>query len=150
MAKHYSTNLLCGQAVKYSAAKCEGSLWIRALGRLSHVGKFACSPSLVNMAKSNLRRKGFASVLQLAVYHEEKSGSGQRPWRRSTAYCLAPSGLLSLLYYTTQDHLSSGADHGGLGLPHQSLIKKMPHRLAHRPFDTDFFFQFRFPLAKWL
>lgn len=127
------------ESIVQPSVKAPCVIW--ALGRLSHVGKFACSPSLVNMAKSNLRRKGFASFLQLAVYHEEKSGPGQRLWRRNTAYWLAPSGLLSLLYYTTQDHLSScGADHGGLGLPHQPLIKKMPHRLAHRPFDTDLFF----------
>lgn len=30
---------------------------IRALGRLSHFGKFACSPSLVNMAKSKFEEE---------------------------------------------------------------------------------------------
>ena len=55
----------------------------------------------------------------------------QRPWR-SAAYCLAPHGLLSLLSYRTQDHQPrDGTTHSGLGLPHQSLIKKMPLHTAH-------------------
>jgi hypothetical protein len=54
----------------------------------------------------------------------------QRPWR-GVAYWLASHGLRSLLFYTTQNHqLRDGPTHKGLGPPHQSLIKKMPYRLA--------------------
>jgi hypothetical protein len=55
----------------------------------------------------------------------------QRPWR-DAAYWLAPQGLLSLLSYRTQDHLSGIAPPTiGGALPHQSLIKKMSYRLAY-------------------
>ena len=51
----------------------------------------------------------------------------QRPWR-GAAYWLVPNGLLSLFSYRTQDHQPrSGPTHNGLGLPRQTLIKKMPH-----------------------
>lgn len=41
----------------------------------------------------------------------------------------APCALLSLLSYTTQEHLSRGGPaHSKLGLPHQSLIQTMTHR----------------------
>ena len=48
------------------------------------------------------------------------------------AYWLVPHGLLSLLSYRTQDH-SPGMTPPTMNwaLPHQSLIKKMPYRLAY-------------------
>jgi hypothetical protein len=43
------------------------------------------------------------------------------------------TGLLSLLSYRTQVHLPRGdPTHSGWALPHQFLIKKMPHGHAHR------------------
>ena len=54
-----------------------------------------------------------------------------KPWR-GAAYWLAPCGLLSLLSYRTQDHKPrDGTTHNELGPPYQSLIKKMPYRLAY-------------------
>jgi hypothetical protein len=48
----------------------------------------------------------------------------QRPWK-GAAYWLAPLGLLSLLSYRTQGyHPRDSTTHRGLGLSHQSLIKK--------------------------
>lgn len=53
--------------------------------------------------------------------------TGQRPWRNAT-YWLAPQGLLSLLFYITQDHLPRGRTvQSRLGSPYQSLINKMSH-----------------------
>lgn len=56
-------------------------------------------------------------------------GLKQRP-QKSSACCLAHHGLLILLSYTTKDH----SLWGGLALPYQSLIKKIFHRLSHRPY----------------
>jgi hypothetical protein len=53
----------------------------------------------------------------------------QRPYR-GTAYCLAPDGLLSLLSERTQDQPTEDIATVGWTLPHQSLVKKMPYRLA--------------------
>jgi hypothetical protein len=55
----------------------------------------------------------------------------QRPWR-DAACLLAPQGLLSLLSYRTQDlQLRDGTTHNGWVLPYQSLIQKIPYRLAY-------------------
>lgn len=43
--------------------------------------------------------------------------------QRSAAHELAPCGLLSLLFYTTPDHLPKGGT-GELGLPHQSIANQ--------------------------
>lgn len=57
----------------------------------------------------------------------------QRLWRNTT-YWLVPQGLLSLLFYTAQDHLPRGGPvQSRLGSPYQSLIKKMPLIFACRP-----------------
>ena len=55
----------------------------------------------------------------------------QRPWR-GASYWLAPHGLLSLLFYSTQDYQPmGGTTQRGLGSAHQSLIKKMPYKHAY-------------------
>lgn len=57
----------------------------------------------------------------------------QRPWQ-GAAYWFVPLGLFSLFSYRTQDHQPRcGPTHNRLGLPPQSLIKKMPYRLAYNP-----------------
>ena len=49
-----------------------------------------------------------------------------------TAYWLASSGLLSLLSYLIQDHLPTGGTiHSAWALPQQTLIKKMPYKVAY-------------------
>lgn len=54
----------------------------------------------------------------------------QRLWRRAAYYC--SHCFLSLHSYTTQDHFSRSAPPTvNWALPHQLLIEKMPHRLAH-------------------
>lgn len=41
--------------------------------------------------------------------------------------------LAQLLLYTLQDHLSrAGTSHKGCFLPHQSSVRRMYHRLAHK------------------
>jgi hypothetical protein len=73
--------------------------------------------------------KGKDSILHLRAYHPGKSGQElrtraqlnselmQKPWR-SDVYWLAPYGLLSLLSYSTQDHLPRGVTaHRELGPP---------------------------------
>jgi hypothetical protein len=47
------------------------------------------------------------------------------------AYWLALYELLSLLSFRTQDHQRRDGSNKQLGLRHQSLIKKMPYRLAY-------------------
>ena len=63
---------------------------------------------------------------------------------RGVAYQPAPHGLLSLLSCRTQGHRCDPA-HNELGLPHQSLIKKMPYRLAYSPQHIEAFSQLGFP-----
>lgn len=47
--------------------------------------------------------------------------------QRNTAYWFVPHGSLGLLFYTPQDHLpGNGVTHSSLGLPHHSLIRRMP------------------------
>jgi hypothetical protein len=81
------------------------------------------------MTKSNLGRKGFICL----PYPEAQStdeGWGRNRCRdhEGDTYWLAHQGLLSLLSFTTQDHQPRDAPPTmGRTLPHQSLIKKMPH-----------------------
>ena len=60
----------------------------------------------------------------------------QRSYRNTTAGLLLMAGLLSLLSYTTQDHLPRGnITQGGLDYPCNSPSKKMPHKLAYGKSD---------------
>ena len=70
------------------------------------------------------------------VHPEGKLGLKQRPW---AVYWLIPYGLLSLLSYTIQDHVSRGTTtHSGLG-PHTSIInqEKWPTGVSAGQFDED-------------
>ena len=86
--------------------------------------------------RSKLGRKGFIWLTH--THHspsleEVRAGTEtglelmHRSWR-GAAYWLSPHGLLSLLFYRTQDHQpKGGSTFNGL---HQSLTKKMNYRLA--------------------
>jgi hypothetical protein len=50
----------------------------------------------------------------------------------NTAYRFAPSSLLSLPLYITQDHLKDGTTQSGLDL-RQSPVMKMLHKVAYKP-----------------
>lgn len=66
------------------------------------------------------------------------------------AHWFAPHDSLSLLFRTPQDHLPRvdlTPIMGGI-LPHQSLIKQMPHRLAQRLVLWKHFSRLRFPLLR--
>ena len=85
---------------------------------------------MINLIKSNLEMGTVHFILQLTVYHEANQGRNwrqeliQRPWR-SAAYWLAPYGLLSLLSYTTQDHLLRDVTtYNGLALPIATIKQK--------------------------
>jgi hypothetical protein len=82
------------------------------------------------MTKSKLGRKGF--ILLTVPHHslsskevragtqagEEPGGGADAEVMEGAAYWLAPPGLLSLLFYRTQDHqLRSGTIHNGLSPP---------------------------------
>ena len=72
-----------------------------------------------------VERKGFTSVYSFS-HHEVKAGQEleQRPWRRAADW-LVFHDLLSLLSYTTSDHLlRDGTTHKELSFPLQLLIKK--------------------------
>ena len=82
------------------------------------------------MIKNNLGKGGGVYyVLQLTVHHQRKPGQELKQGNNleggadaeameGAAYWLAPPGLLSLLFYRTQDHqLRSGTMHNGLGPP---------------------------------
>ena len=57
----------------------------------------------------------------------------QRSWRNSV-YWLTTHGLLSLLSFTTQDHLPRvGTTHSELCTPATIIIRTTPHRVAYRP-----------------
>jgi hypothetical protein len=56
-------------------------------------------------------------------------------------YWLAPRGFLSLLFYTSQDRLPRVGTTVGWAFLYQSLIKKMPHRLAGSLMEPFFFFR---------
>ena len=61
----------------------------------------------------------------------------QRSWR-NTAHELAPRGMLSLIFCTTQALRDSTA-HSCLAPPTQSLMKKIPHRRVYTPVDGGIF-----------
>jgi hypothetical protein len=74
---------------------------------------------------------------------KQKQNKKQKKGRKSKSSRQAPGGenhegmlltvLLSMFSYTFQDHLLRDATtHSGLDRPHQSLINKMSHMLAHR------------------
>ena len=73
--------------------------------------------------------------LRVVIHHEGKSGQElmQKP-RRNTAYCLVFRGLLAYPVPTCPGVAPFAMP---WGLPHQSLIKKLFHRLAHRQSDSD-------------
>lgn len=98
-----------------------------------------------SMTKSNIERKEFVFSLQL-LYHppllqelrEEHKPLGwsqerrKKPWRTTTYYS-APFVFLSLLSYTTWDHLTRvGTTHNGLGLFTAIVIRKIMDELVYR------------------
>lgn len=59
--------------------------------------------------------------------------------KRNTACCHSPLGF-SLISHSAKDNLSGvHTTHNGQGLIHQSLLKKMMHRFAHRPVSCGHF-----------
>lgn len=76
------------------------------------------SISVINtQTRSRWEKKGH----QATAFHGENSRQEPRPGR-SAAVWLAPSGSLSLLPYTTKDHLPMGdTTHSGLGAPRQII-----------------------------
>ena len=94
------------------------------------------------MTKATWGRKGLFALYFHITGHplresgqELKQGRNLKPGADAEAmegHCLLPASpcFLSLLSYRTQDHQSrGGTTHNGLP-PYQSLIKKMPYRLA--------------------
>jgi hypothetical protein len=65
----------------------------------------------------------------------------QRPWRGAT-YWLDPHGLLSLLFYRTQELRCPETPPPTMGwaLPHRSLLRQMPYILACLSLDLEAFF----------
>jgi len=89
--------------------------------------------------KASWRGKGlFHSQFHTTVHHQKEWGqrlkqsrdleSGANAKAMEGCCLLACScGFLILTSYRSQDHqLRDGPTHNGLGLPHQSLIKKIP------------------------
>ena len=87
-----------------------------------------------------------ATLLFISESSQDRNSNREGTWRQEPmqrpqkgAYQLASYSLLSLLHYRTQDHQPrDGPAHNrlapptmGWALPHQSLIKKMPCRLAY-------------------
>lgn len=73
--------------------------------------------------------------LGVVVHLQGKSGQELMPKpRRNTAYCLVFRGLLT---YPVPTCPGVAPFTMAWGLPHQSLIKKLFHRLAHRQSDSD-------------
>lgn len=88
------------------------------------------------MTKSNLEWvAGTLFQLRIICYtpslKEVRAGAlKQRPWKNA-ACCLAPNGILVLLYFSTQDHQPCGGTiHCELDLWERSSFKKIPPRLA--------------------
>lgn len=73
------------------------------------------------------------SIYSLYCYSlSEMEGKTQsRYWEAEAMENTAPHGLLSLFSLTIQDHLPNGGTVVWV-LPHQSLVNKMPHKLAYR------------------
>jgi hypothetical protein len=79
-----------------------------------------------------LGRKRF--VWLIVTVHHQKTGTQTEPENlEAEADAEAVVGCCFLsCSYKTQDHQPrDGPTHNGLGPPHQSLIKKMPYRLAY-------------------
>lgn len=93
------------------------------------------------MTKSSLRSKGFVSSYNSSCYitslievrAETQTGTRrqelkQRPWKSAT-YCLALHGLFCFFIHPRSTCPEVAPSTMDWGLPHQSLIKKMLHRL---------------------
>jgi hypothetical protein len=85
----------------------------------------ASVPVIKHWQKASWRRKG---LFQFIVHQQKKLGQELKAgswWQelkmeplRNSAYLIVPCGLLSLLSYTTQDHLLRvGTTHNELGSP---------------------------------
>lgn len=95
----------------------------------------------------------------ITMHHETKSRLGlkagtwrqmlkQKP-RRNTAFWLAPYDLFTLISYPTQAHLPRGGTTTvGRALLHQSGLKKMAPRLAHKSMLWRPAFHLLFPLPR--
>lgn len=93
------------------------------------------------LTRSNMEKKVFTwLIFPCHSPYSRKSEGTDSSWNleawtsrdQGGTYLLTAHGLLNLLHYTTQEHLPTV-------VPHQSLIKKMPHRLAYRLFWCSFF-----------
>jgi hypothetical protein len=92
------------------------------------------------IAKNNLRRKGFIYFgLQFIVPHEGKTGKEPKvgTWRQELFTDLLPVAFSAcFLEYSSTTCPWGSTIYSGQGPPtlrKQSFIKKVPHRLAHRP-----------------
>lgn len=87
--------------------------------------------------KSNFQGKGlFHFTGNSPIWSKVRTGIQSRVLEAiMKEFCLwtVPHGLLSLVFQTTHDHLPRDQLHWTGLLYHQSLIKKMPKRLAFRP-----------------
>lgn len=102
-----------------------------------------------------LGRKDFISTysLQSLIGGGHGRNPGSRSWSREYGQVLLLSflhSLLSLLFYTMQDHLPrDNAAYSGLNLSTPVFNQEVPYRLAYRPIWWEHF-QLRYRLLRWL
>jgi hypothetical protein len=90
------------------------------------------------MTRSNSERKRVYFILGFVVRHPENSGRTLKAGTEAEAleescHWLAPHGWPILHFYKPQSHQPKGGIvYNGLGPPNTNL-KKIIHRLAHRP-----------------
>lgn len=116
-------DLLASRQVCVHLPSCYRRAGIRDMYHRIYLFKMGFKDALVRVAaamvqyhdQSNLGRRGFLFCFHISDHHLKESGRNskragtwrqelvQRPWRRVASW-LAPHGLLSLLFYRTQDH----------------------------------------------
>lgn len=125
---------------------CIMSSWQLNCYFMSKLGFCCC-----NKTPTKASWKGKA-LFQIILHHQEKAGQEpkSRNWSRAMEESCELACLPWLLGYfphTPPDHLTrDGTVHNGLGLLHQSVIKKIPSRYGHR--YGDMLLQSRFLLPR--
>lgn len=114
-------------------AGTDGSLRCWQLGGLRDELKNTKRPSV--LVRVSMARVCFSSHTLVTLHHEGVQPQIQhRDRSRGHRGALLTDLLLSLFSCRTQEHLfKDGITYNRLGLPHRSLVRKIPHRLAHGP-----------------